>query len=49
MDGTNFQKKDFNGANGKYPKGDRVIVPVRPDSSKESSGCSCELNPINSL
>ena len=49
-DGTNFQKlKDFNGTNGKYPKGDLLIVPTVPIPQKSPLDVVSELNPIKSI
>jgi len=50
-DGTGFQKIfNFNGTNGKYPKGDLLIVqPPGPIPQRNSLDVVSELNPTNKL
>jgi uncharacterized repeat protein (TIGR03803 family) len=49
-DGTSFQKlMDFNGTNGKYPKGDLLIVPTVPMPQKNPVVVATELNPLSVL
>jgi len=49
-DGTGFQKIfNFNGTNGKYPKGDLLIISAVPIPQKNPMDVVSELNPNNTI